>query len=307
MSARPGTAGPLTRAAGLACVAALSVLRMLPVGAAEGILRPLLPLYPLIRPGHARRLQACFAASPFSERLETGSYYRTRLRLLLQGLKMHGVAPPGRHPGYPRMRIEGESIYARTAGSGRPLALIGLHAGLFELLHRIPGVPEGRPFQILTAEAFSPPLTDFMARGRESGGKKILWVGGERERGLERGLRSIAAANGVLALMADQHPGGAGKVEYLRLWDRIAVPYPARLLRFLASRNFVLLPVSTRVEGNGDVHFRFHSAWNEVTKPDASHNGPELGECVRGFLEEAIAAAPEQWNWSYPKVVPAAR
>jgi lauroyl/myristoyl acyltransferase len=204
------------------------------------------------------------------------------------------------------VRIDGESHYARALAIGRPVALIGLHAGLFELLHRIPRAPEERPFRILTAKAFSPPLTRFMAEGREKDGKKILWAGGDGDKGLERGLREVAAAKGVLALMADQHPGGSGESGYLRLWDSIAVPYPARLLRFLAVRGFTLLPVSTRLDGNGEVRFRFHPPWNDGLVPDPAGSDPGLEEQVRRFLEEAIAAAPEQWNWSYPKVVPTA-
>jgi len=311
----PKGTGPLTRAAGWVAVAALSGLRLLPVDTAYALLSPLLILYPRIRRGQARRLRACFEASPFPGTLDLDVYYRSRLRLLLQGLKMHGEAAPGAAPELENMRIEGLPYYAKAAEGRSPVALVGLHSGLFELLHRIPQAPDGRPFLILTAEAFSPPLTGFMAGGREIGGKKILWVGGKRDRGLERGLRAVAAGKGIIALMADQHPGGAGEIEKLDLWGRIAVPYPARLLRFLAMRGFILVPVSTRVEGNGNVRFRFHPAWNQIPPLPAEPAGTgidrdslladELPGRVRRFLEEAIAAAPEQWNWSYPKVVPA--
>lgn len=181
---------------------------------------------------------------------------------------------------------------------------------MVELLHRIPEAPEGRPFLILTAPAFSPPLTRYMARGRETDGKRILWTGrfdgkghGDNagKRGLERGLRSVIASNGVLALMADQHPGSADECEYLTLWDRVRVPWPARLIRFLAAQGFQCLPVSTRMLKDGigagpagsaaTARFDFHPV---LARADA--------DGIRAFLEKAISEAPEQWNWSYPKI-----
>jgi lauroyl/myristoyl acyltransferase len=125
-----------------------------------------------------------------------------------------------------------------------------------------------------------------MAGGRERNGKRVLWVGG-----LERGLRQVIAARGVLALMADQHPGPPEECEYLALWDRVRVPYPARLLRFLSGQGFHFIPVSTRLEADGVSRFRYHPAMGD----------PSPGN-IRSFLEESIAAAPEQWNWSYPKI-----
>jgi lauroyl/myristoyl acyltransferase len=315
-------------AAGRVCVACLSALRRLPSGVTGRLLSPALRLYPLLRPRHAARLKACFAAAPLRGPLSLRDYYSTRLRLMLRGLAFHGKPFPAAAPGAetgksdrqagadlaasahewtPELRVivYGERHYREALERNQPIALIGLHAGMVELLHRIPEAPEGRPFLILTAPAFSPPLTRFMARGREMEGKRILWVGKSEarggQRGLEQGLRSVIASKGVLALMADQHPGPADECEYLMLWDRVRVPWPARLIRFLAAQGFQCLPVSTRMmredaatgpEGPmATARFEFHPVL-----PQADAEG------IRAFLEKAIAEAPEQWNWSYPKV-----
>jgi lauroyl/myristoyl acyltransferase len=221
-----------------------------------------------------------------------------RLRLLLAGLSAHvqanGASPPA--------RMEGWERYRAALASDRPLALIGLHAGLWEELHRAPQAPEGRPFLILTAPAFSPPLTAFMARGREGGGKGILWIGSEGNRGLEAGIRAVVSRRGVLAMMADQHPG-PGETEWISLWDRIRVPYPARLLRLLAAKHFLFLPVSTRLTADGSSCFRFHPAWDLPCETGTGMDR-KLACKVRDFLETAISAAPDQWNWSYPKIRP---
>jgi lauroyl/myristoyl acyltransferase len=276
----------------------------MPAGVTGRVLAPALRLYPLFRPRHAARLKACFAAAPFPGSLNLRAYYTTRLRLLLRGLASHG------NPSAPQVTVHGRSHYRDALQSGRPIALLGLHAGMVELLHRVPEAQPGRPFLILTSPAFSPPLTRFMARGRELDGKRILWVGngkrrpianegtapGQRgmaaagQRGLEQGLRSVIAKNGVLALMADQHPGPAEECEYLMLWNRVRVPWPARLIRFLSDQGFRFVPISTRLIRE-DAHVEFHPAL-----PEADAEG------IRAFLEKAIADAPEQWNWSYPKI-----
>ena len=248
-------------------------------------LSPFLKAYPFLRPGQAARLRGCFAASPFASGLGLESYYAARLDLLLRGLKLHGSPLEG------GLRVDGLHHYRSALAADKPVALIGLHSGVLELLHRVPEAPESRPFLILTAPAFAPALTAYMATGRERDRKGILWIGSGASKGLESGLREVIAKRGVLALMADQHPGGAEDCEYLALWDRIRVPWPARLLRFLESQGFQCLPVSTFLDADGGSRFRFHPVLENASGPG-----------LRAFLESAIAAAPEQWNWSYPKV-----
>jgi len=256
----------------------------------RAVLSPLLLPYHCLRRRHAARLRACFRASPFADRLSLRGYYRLRLGILLHGLRAHGRTVTAT---FPRIDVLGEALYARALASGRPVALLGLHAGPWELLHRLPEAPADRPFAIATAPAFAPALTAYMAEGREREGKRILWVGGAGSKGLESGLREILASNGVLALMVDQVPGPEEDCEYMELWGSIRTPYPGRLLRFLETRGCVFVPVSVRLERTTAV-FRYHGAWDAA--------GPEQ---LRGFLEESIAAAPDQWNWSYPKVAPA--
>jgi lauroyl/myristoyl acyltransferase len=286
----PSTRSPAFPAqlTGILAVAALRALRRLPLPFARFLLSPGPLLHRLLRRRQRARLRACFAAAPFAG-LSEGPYYRRRLDLLLRGLRSHGRPVT---EAFPRVRVEGGERYRAALASGRPVALLGLHAGPFELLHRIPEAPEGRPFRILTAPAFAPALTRFMAEGREGPGKRILWVGGTGGRGLEKGLRETAERGGVLALMVDQHPGGAD-VGRLELWDRIRVPWPERLLAFLHGRGFVLLPLAARLEPGGGAEVRIYEP---LPGPEAEH--------VRAFLETAIGAAPEQWNWSYPKIEP---
>ncbi len=312
-------------AAGHLCVLILACLSRLPPRVTERLLRPALRIYPRLRAAHTARLRACFAAAgPFrqlSPGLDITRYYAMRLRLLSLGLAAHGRkgSKEDRYDkderngqdslatGGPTTTIAGRDHYSAALASGRPIALIGLHAGPWEELHRIPGAGS-RSFRILTAPAFSPPLTAFMARGRERRGKRILWLGGKGRRGLAAGIRQVISERGVLALMADQHPGPAGECRWITLWGSVQVPYPARLLHFLAGREFLFLPVSVRLEADGTKAFRFHEPWEIPRGGGAKGNGEEVGRalagCVRAYLESAIAAAPDQWNWSYPKIRP---
>jgi lauroyl/myristoyl acyltransferase len=265
----------------------------------------------MVRPRHARRVREALATLPPATHPSgadesgrrfppgnpgLGAYYRMRLRLLLRGIRLHGraIEPDS-------VIISGEKNYRSALASGRPVALLGLHAGVLELLHRLPNAPQDRPFLILTAPAFAPALSAYMARGRERNGKSVLWnrplntlsrpraYGG---RSFTVGLRDAVKSKGVLALMADQHPGPEEDAQYLHLWDRLRVPYPARLLDFLAAKGFLFLPVSTLLRPDGKSDFNFHAAWDAA----------DLRSNLQAFLEERISAAPDQWNWSYPKV-----
>lgn len=224
-----------------------------------------------------------------------------RLGLLLRSLRLHGKPVPRGS-----VHVTGWEYYRKALENARPVALLGLHAGVLELLHRVPEAPPDRPFLILTAPAFAPALTAFMAKGRERDGKSVVWnrkpAGAARLPGfgLASGLRSVVKSKGVLALMADQLPGPASETDYLYPWNRLRVPYPSRMLDFLVGNGFHILPVSTSLRADGKSDFRFHAAWD----PEAGPAGKDdLQTYLRAFLEQGIAQAPEQWNWSYPKIM----
>jgi lauroyl/myristoyl acyltransferase len=284
----------LRHGAGRLAAALILAVRALPPQAAWRLLSPLLPLYVRLRSRHARRLEALFAATPFRDRLTLEGYYRRRLDLLLRCLRLHGAPlDPG------RVEVEGMEHYRAALAGGRPVALVGLHAGVVELLHRLPEAA-GRPFRILTAAAFAPPLTELLRRGRERDDKRVL-----DNRAPGPGLREVLAKRGVLALMADQVPGPGAPA--LRLWDSVLLPWPERLLAFLMEKGCVLLPVSTRVvtggpgDPEGRSRYRFHVPWELAPGED---RGEGLARRLRDFLEKSVAEAPDQWNWSYPGLRP---
>ena len=106
-------------------------------------------------------------------------------------------------------------------------------------------------------------------------------------------------------MMADQNPLQTPDQDYLTLWGMIDVAFPRRLLDFLSERDFQFVPVSTLLNPDGRSSFRFHPAWKaSVTlsgRPEVMDQA-SLRTQLRDFLEAGIAAAPEQWNWSYPKI-----
>lgn len=270
--------------AGRLAAAVLGILRDTPLPVSRALLSPWLGAYPRLRPAHARRLVSLFAASPFAASLSLGAYYRRRLDLALASLRLHG-RPLDRAS----VRVEGGDFYREAVASGRPVALMGLHMGVVELLHRLPEASAGRPFRIVTAGGFAGTLSDFLREGREVEGKTIL-----SNHTLARGLRGVIQANGVLAFMADQVPGEPE--DWMTLWGTVEIPWPRRLIGFLHGQGCAVLPVSTWVAEDGAWVYRYYAPWAEAPIGE----NPESR--VRAFLEASIAQAPDQWNWSYPKL-----
>jgi lauroyl/myristoyl acyltransferase len=233
-----------------------------------------------------------------------------RLQLFLGGLHQHGRPIPTKS-----VLVSGEAYYKQALDTGRPVVLLGLHAGLLELLHQIPATPPRRPFLILTAPAFSTALSKFMAQGRAKEGKEVIWMRSQRNKrpligwDLATGLRSVLKRSGVFALMVDQNPQPELERDILILWNGISVAYPARLLDFLSRSGCLFVPVSTFLQDDGCSHFTFHPTWDQTEVKTSSlgettPNLPSLQVRIRNFLETSIAQAPEQWNWSYPKTKP---
>ncbi len=297
-----------SRFVGFLCLATLRVLTQLPPNFLHSIFHWTIPIYFWIRRKQVQRLRKCFTVSPFSQDLNLLSYYRMRLRLFLIGLRQHGRSlEPG------SITVFGDSHYKSALTSGRPVVLLGAHAGLLELLHQVPLAPKGRPFLILTAPAFTDALSKFMAAGRKRDGKDVIWMSAHRYtnpvagKGLAAGLRLLLKENGVLAMMVDQNPKPELESDFLLLWDKISITYPARLLEFLSNSNCLFVPVSTFLQANGKSVFTFHPPWNPLGRKNVK-SSPEtldrinLRTWVRGFMESTISQAPQQWNWSYPKI-----
>ncbi len=232
-----------------------------------------------------KRLRERLACAPHPPNLE--SYYRARLEILLRSVASHG-APACDSDILP----EGEAIWNDILDSGRPVVLIGLHLGFFELLHKYPAAPpQGRPFLVVTAPAFSEPLSQFMRLGREIQGREVVWNGQTAV-----AARRILRENGVLALMADQAPRHA--IGQLTLWDGLHVPCGVRLFSFLALKGAVLVPVSTWIQSDGRSRLKFH----KPLTAEGENQGVSLETQLSEFLELAVERAPEQWNWSYPGI-----
>jgi hypothetical protein len=102
-------------------------------------------------------------------------------------------------------------------------------------------------------------------------------------------LRAWARDAGLFAVMIDQVPGEPEE-ELSLMAGRVTVPWPARLLRWIASRDPELLAVSVRWESPHGIVFRY-----DRVEPQAVKEG------IARLMNDAIARAPEQYNWSYGK------
>ena len=259
--------------AGWLAVAALKFLSQFPPHWIVAMGTPWLPFYALCRPSIRQRL------GRLPHPLTSLAYYRMRLRLAALSLR-HLTGHENDVP----VRVKGEEHYHAALATGKPVALLGWHQGPVELLHRIPSIPEnGRPFFIFTAGGFAPRLTQLLRRGRKQSGKQIVSPESQHA-----ALRSWARQSGVLAVMMDQVPGRPR--DWLSLWNgKVELPCPRNLMDWLSERNAVCLAVSTKLEEDGSIVFEY-----QPVQPDEKNLGL--------LIEKAIAAAPEQYNWSYPKI-----
>jgi lauroyl/myristoyl acyltransferase len=287
-------------------VLVLRSIQPIPIALLNAGLSKLLPFYPRLRPGQSIRLKNCFSALSFQNSIDVKSYYQMRLKLLLTGIHYHGQSMD---PSL--LDITGLEHYRKALDSGRPVALLGFHSGVLELLHRIPEKPAGKPFLILTAPAFAPALTTFMAKGRIKDGKEIIWnrtnqpMESHLGHPFYTGLRLLVKQKGVLAMMVDQHPEPQKNSKPLILWGRIVVPYPVRLLKFLINQDFIFVPVTTILQSTGKSSFTYHPIWDfgkEQNSQKQPHPGTDIHARLQKFLENEICTKPDQWNWSYPKI-----
>jgi lauroyl/myristoyl acyltransferase len=209
-----------------------------------------------------------------------------RLRLTLLSLKHLRGRPDGC-----ALQVEGREHFIAALRSGKPVVVLGWHQGPVELLHQVPQAnariaePSGtRPFFLMTAKAFAPALTRLMKGGRAGERKEILHPGSLA------GLKRWEQGKGILALMTDQVPGKPE--EWLAPLDgSVQVPFPGRLLDWIAERDAAFLIVSVRLEKRNRIVFRYAPTESRLLRDDMAFH-----------LDNSLRAAPEQYNWSYPKI-----
>jgi lauroyl/myristoyl acyltransferase len=187
------------------------------------------------------------------------------------------------------------------------VVLLGWHQGPVKLLHGIPadgalraerreagsGSKNGNtPFAqfqapdlfVMTASAFSPELADWMARGRNASGVTVIRPDDTPA------LRTWVKSNGVLAVMTDQVPGAPE--DWLSLQNGVvSIPWPRRLMDWIATRDPECLAVSVRLEPGDRIVFRYERI-----------NAASMKDGLAVLMEDALNRAPEQYNWSYPKI-----
>jgi lauroyl/myristoyl acyltransferase len=262
--------------AGKLAVHFLALAGLLPIRLTFALGALLLPLYvPFRRATRARLRRLDPPVSPLA-------YYRMRLRLALLSLRHTLGRPDGC-----TVIVEGAELLEVALASGKPVALLGWHQGPVELLHRIPAdaaTRAGRKVLVMTAGAFSPALSAWMARGRASSGTTVVRPD---ETAM---LRDWIRDAGVLAAMVDQVPGAPE--HWLRLrGGTVSLPWPGRLMEWIAAREPECLVVAVRWEPGDRIVFRYERIGAATLREDSGR-----------LMEEAIRQAPEQYNWSYPKV-----
>ncbi len=293
--------GPLRRTlaprllAGHLAVAVLTLIARLPLGITRFIGTALLPLYLPFRPRtRAKLMRYCPQVGPLR-------YYRTRLQLALLSIR-HAT----QRPDHCLHHVENPHAFDDALATQRPVVLLGWHQGPVELLHKIPAsqldrtrtrMGGRRGFHLMTASAFSPPLADWMASGRRGGHRVPTRVIRPND---SLALREWVRTRGVLAVMIDQVPGIPEDV--LVLGNGMpAVPWPRRLMEWVIAQEVEILVVTALWKPSDGTHaqtvrFRYQG----VSPARSTHEA--VKQRVGVLMSDALARAPEQYNWSYGKI-----
>ncbi len=272
--------------AGHAAVAVLRGLRLFPSSLLIAVGDPLLPAYIRLRRKHTNSLGRKWSATPWSSSLSPSIYYRMRLRLYAANLQLHGR--PLRSEDF---SVTGLHYWQAALESGRPVLLVGHHLGPVEYLHRVAAamMGDGKSLHVLTASAFAAPLTRFMRRDREKFGARMIYPTEAAS-----SLRKILRRGGVAALMLDQTAG----VENARfaLSSQLDCPFNWRPVEFMLRHGAWVVPVAARLQGSRtQVDFGAPLAGSQ--DKIASHRN-----ALEEFALRACREAPEQFNWSYPRL-----
>jgi lauroyl/myristoyl acyltransferase len=268
--------------AGRLAVGLLHVLSRLPVPLVGALGTILLPFYIPFRRRTRERLRKL---EPPVRALD---YNRMRLRLALLSLR-HVL---GLSDGC-TVIVEGGDAYQAALASGDPVVLLGWHQGPVELLHRIPaadasssGEGPGKQdrFFVMTAAAFSSVLSDWITRGRRASGITVIRPDDTAS------LRRWARSKGVLAVMIDQVPGRPEEWIVAEMGP-LAAPYPARLMAWITARKPQTLAVSVRWNPGDRIVFRYERIDSSSLKTN-----------LERLMGHAVRQAPDQYNWSYPKI-----
>jgi lauroyl/myristoyl acyltransferase len=234
------------------------------------------------------------------------TYYRMRLRLILISLQQLTERPDGC-----TLRVEGSSCFEDALASGKPVVLLGWHQGPVELLHKLPAQAAGNrgaghPFFVMTASAFSPALASWMARKRRLGGSTFVRVVRPNETDALRAWARSTGPSGILAVMVDQVPGTPE--EWLPIaigtGSNVRIPYPKRLMEWIAARNPVYVVVSVRLDKGNRIVFRYERLTlnADADASDTAKSADAVRRKLSEGISESIATAPEQYNWSYGKI-----
>jgi KDO2-lipid IV(A) lauroyltransferase len=186
------------------------------------------------------------------------------------------------------LRVEGGELLESARRDGRPVLVLSLHLGSWELLSlwlcRYGLVAPYRPPRVEELDAF-------VRASRERAGGRLVPPGAGGVRALMETLR----AGGIAGQACDQDPG-EGAAVFVPFLGVLASTrtLPARLASSTGA--VAIVGWCERVAGRGFV-IRFEPAPPELSREDATEGTRALNET----LTRIVRTLPEQYLWSYKR------
>ena len=100
--------------------------------------------------------------------------------------------------------------------------------------------------------------------------------------------------------MGDQSPDK--NTEILSLAGNTNIPCNTRIAEVFLKNKGVVLPLSSYLDREGQIKVVYHPPLSNKLWTTEPLDLYEVKAYLQGFLENAIKANPNQYNWSYPRI-----
>jgi KDO2-lipid IV(A) lauroyltransferase len=196
-------------------------------------------------------------------------------------------APPERALARVR-RVRGAELLESALQARRGLLILGPHLGNWELLNL--WLASRGPLTALHEPLRDPALDAWIRRARERSGARLVPTDASGVRALLRTLR----AGGMAGILPDQvPPRGAGRHAPFLGRPALTMTLVQRLLRSTGAD--ALMAMALRVPDGFELHFRRPASGLADADPQRA------AQALNASVEDCIALAPEQYQWSYKR------
>jgi|GEM_PF-1910038 len=257
-------------------------LVFLPSWAERLLFKTLWVVYQIVQRAEILRVQDHVNKSPFQKTLRIEDIYWNLFRNALDSLRYMQHSTQMKV----RVKIVHGELLQELLTQGKPVVVVSIHLGAFEMLHRALG-SFGAPVRLMVSRHLPPGMERYLRQTR-SASNLILY---QPEQSAQL-LRDLLRKGGILAILCDQSRQGKGILVPLwgrptELWTRLPTSACAQGATVLSLR---------ALRRSQEHELRFETLY-------APQTNAETLSCALGKEFEAwILESPAQWAWNYPRL-----